>query len=307
MSNVTINLEGIPTLADLPSNLVLFPTDAPSDIAGYYKMVQTISDPDYPEPAVEISTGSITTTNQLIARLATSPGVLSGNPGIINITTIGNIKRTAGSGLADFYFKVFHRDGAGVETLIATSNNTTPVATSTFEQFSAIALLNNGDFAVDDRIVIYYYANRIPSGSNPTYSFQFGGASPVRTYFPVPAANLLNVPLVDQVTEYLDGTDTHVVMIENGKVKSVAPTIQIDSVLISAGDWVPDSGIYKYTYSDAQITDTKVVEIIPANDAYSVVQGIEVLPLTESFNGYVEFYCNNLPTEDFNVTILIRI
>ena len=41
--------------------------------------------------------------------------------------------------------------------------------------------------------------------------------------------------------------------------------------------------------------------------SYSVVQGIEVLPLTESFNGYVEFYCNNQPTEDFNVTILVRI
>jgi hypothetical protein len=70
---------------------------------------------------------------------------------------------------------------------------------------------------------------------------------------------------------------------------------------------VPDAGIFKYTYSDGLITPEKVVEIIPANDAYSVVQGIEVLPLTESFNGYVEFYCNNQPTEDFNVTILVRI
>ena len=96
-------------------------------------------------------------------------------------------------------------------------------------------------------------------------------------------------------------------MIENGKVKSVAPTIQVDNVLISAGDWVPDSGIYKYTYPDPQITETKVVEISPANDAYSIVQGIEVLPLTESFSGYLEFYANNLPTEDFYVTILIRI
>jgi hypothetical protein len=89
--------------------------------------------------------------------------------------------------------------------------------------------------------------------------------------------------------------------------KNLSPTIQIDSVLISAVDWVADSGIYKHTYSDPKITDIKVVEIIPANDAYSIVQGIEVLPLTESFNGYVEFYANNLPTEDFNVTILIRI
>lgn len=109
---------------------------------------------------------------------------------------------------------------------------------------------------------------------------------------------LIDTPTNGQALIFDDATDLW---------KNVSPTIQIDSVLISAGDWAPDAGIYKYTYSDAQITDTKVVEIIPANDAYSIVQGIEVLPLTESFNGYVEFYCNNLPTEDFYVTILIRI
>lgn len=89
--------------------------------------------------------------------------------------------------------------------------------------------------------------------------------------------------------------------------KNASPTIEIDTVTINAGDWVPDAGIFKYTYTNALVTAQKVVEIIPANDAFSIVQGIEVLPLTESFDGYVEFYCNNLPTEDFNVTILVRI
>jgi hypothetical protein len=109
---------------------------------------------------------------------------------------------------------------------------------------------------------------------------------------------LIDTPTNGQALIFDDATDLW---------KNVSPTIQVDSVLISAGDWVPDAGIYKYTYSNAAITDIKVVEIIPANDAYSIVQGIEVLPLTESFNGYVEFYANNLPTEDFYVTILIRI
>lgn len=89
--------------------------------------------------------------------------------------------------------------------------------------------------------------------------------------------------------------------------KNASPTIEIDPVTISAVDWVADSGIYKYTYTDTHIKAINVVEIIPANNAFSIVQGIEVLPLTESFDGYVEFYCNNLPTEDFNVTILVRI
>ena len=142
MATVDINLIGIPTFADLPSNLVLFPTDAPADIPGYFKMVQSMNDPDYPDPAVEFSTPPITTTDMLLARLVSSAGVLAGDIGLININTIGNIRRTSGTGLADFYFKVFHRDFAGIETLIATSGNTTPVATSTFEEFSAIAFLS---------------------------------------------------------------------------------------------------------------------------------------------------------------------
>ena len=307
MATVDINLIGIPTFADLPSNLILYPTDAAADIPGYFKMVTSMLDPDYPEPAIEFSTVPITTTNQLLARLVSSAGLLAGDVGLININTIGNVRRTSGTGLADFYFKVFHRDFLGTETLIATSGNTTPVATNTFEEFSALAFLSSANFEASDTIVIYYYANRIPGGSNPEYQFQFGGASPVRSYFPVPATNLLNVPLVNQVTEYINGNEDDVVMIKNGKVASITPTIVIDPVTINAGDWVPDSGIFKYTYANGLITPEKVVEIIPANDAYSVVQGIEVLPLTESFNGYVEFYCNNQPTEDFNVTILVRI
>lgn len=307
MATVDINLIGIPTFADLPSNLVLFPTDAPADIPGYFKMVQSMNDPDYNNPAIEFSTAPITTTGQLLARLISSAGVLAGDIGLININTIGNVRRTSGTGLADFYFEVYHRDFAGIETLIATSSNTAPVATNTFEEFSALAFLSSANFDASDAIVIYYYANRIPGGSNPEYQFQFGGSQPVRTYLPVPATNLLNVPLVNQVTEYLNGAEDNVVMIKNGKVASIQPTIEINPVTINAGDWVPDAGIFKYTYNDSLITAEKVVEIIPANDAYSVVQGIEVLPLTESFNGYVEMYCNNQPTEDFNVTILVRI
>lgn len=307
MATVDINLNGIPTFADLPSNLVLFPTDAPADIPGYFKMVQSMNDPDYPNPAVEFSVGPITTTDMLLARLVSSAGVLAGDIGLININTVGNIRRTSGTGLADFYFKVFHRDFAGVETLIATSGNTNPVETSTFETFSAMAFLDTANFDASDAIVIYYYANRIPGGSNPEYQFQFGGASPVRTYFPVPASNLLNVPLVNQVTDYINGSDNDVVMIKNGKVASITPTIELDNVTINATDWAPDSGIYKYTFSDPLITAEKVIEIVPANDAYPIVQAIEMLPLTESFAGYVEFYCNNQPQEDFTVNFLIRI
>ena len=178
------------TADQLPSNLNLFATNVSSDIATYFKLVTSIDDPDYNDVAVDIPTGAIATTGQFIAALATTANVLVGNPGIINLLTIGNVRRTSGTGTAEFYYEVYHRDSTGTETLIATSNNTPPVSAAIYTEFLAAALLNNGTFLATDRIVVKYYANRIAGGSNPNYDFQFGGASPVRTTFPVPASNI---------------------------------------------------------------------------------------------------------------------
>jgi len=173
-------------ISDLPSNLIFYATTAVADVSGYFKLVDNVEDVDYDEPAVDVSTGAITTTAQLISSLVSAPGLLTGNPGVINITTVGNIKRISGTGAADFYFSAFHRDVAGVETLVGTSNNSETITNSVYEQFTTTLLWNNGDFIETDRIVLKFYANRIAGGGNPTYNFQFGGDTPVRTIIPVP-------------------------------------------------------------------------------------------------------------------------
>jgi hypothetical protein len=174
------------SLNDLPSNLILYATTAASDIPTYVKLVSSITDPSYNTVAVNVSTGSITTTNQFISALITSPNVIVGNPGVINISTIGNIRRTAGTGDAEFYFEVYKRDSTGTETLITTSGNTPPVFNGVYAQFSATALWNDGTFLSTDRIVLKFYGSRIVGGSAPTYDFQFGGSSPVRSLVPLP-------------------------------------------------------------------------------------------------------------------------
>lgn len=174
------------SLNDLPSNLILYPTTAASDIPTYFKLVSSITDPSFDAVAVNVSTGAITTTSQFISALATSANVIVGNPGVLNISTIGNIRRTAGTGNAEFYFEVWKRDLAGIETLITTSGNTPPVFNGVYAEFSATALWNNGIFVATDRIVLKFYANRIAGGSDPTYDFQFGGSIPVRSLVPLP-------------------------------------------------------------------------------------------------------------------------
>lgn len=174
------------SLNDLPSNLILYATTAASDIPTYVKLVSSITDPSYNTVAVNVSTGSITTTNQFISSLITSTNVIVGNPGVFNITTIGNIRRTAGTGDAEFYFQVYKRDSAGTETLITTSGNTPPVFNGVYAEFSASAIWNDGTFLSTDRIVLKFYGSRIVGGSAPTYNFQFGGTAPVRTLVPIP-------------------------------------------------------------------------------------------------------------------------
>jgi hypothetical protein len=188
------------SLNDLPSNIILYPTTAASDIVGYVKLVQSINDPSYNTVAVDVSTGAITGSAQLVSSLATSANVIVGDPGVFNITTIGQIKRVSGSGTAAFYFEVYKRTIGGVETLIGTSLNTLPVNLSTYVEFSASAIWNDGTFLSTDRIVLKFYGNRIAGGSNPTYNFLFGGSTPVRSLVPIP---LTVVPFItlDEVAD----------------------------------------------------------------------------------------------------------
>jgi len=190
------------SLEDLPSNIIFYPTNAASDVGGYVKIVTSITDPSYNTTAVDISTGAITTTDQLISSLATSANIIVGNPGVFNITTIGNIRRISGTGQASFYFKVYKRTSAGVETLIATSDNTIPVIDSgVYTEFTATAIWNDGVFLDTDRVVMKYYANRISGGSNPTYQFQFGGVTPVRTLVPIPLTVVPLLPIDEPSTD----------------------------------------------------------------------------------------------------------
>jgi len=189
------------TLLDLPSNLILYPTTVASDVSGYVKLVTDIHDPEYNVTAVNVSTGSITTTSQLISSLITVSNLINGNPGVFNISTIGNIRRTTGSGTAEFYFNIYKRDALGVETLIGVSNPTLPSSSAVYAEFNSTAIWDDGIFIDTDRIVLKFYANRISGGSNPTYEFQFGGITPVRTLVPIPLSVVPNNPTLQQVTD----------------------------------------------------------------------------------------------------------
>jgi len=187
------------TSADLPATLDLYATTTASDISGYTVLVRNIADTRYNATAVDISTGVITSVGQLVGSLITDANIISGNPGVFDFKTIGNISRTNGTGQAEFFFRIYKRNLAGTETLIAESDYTLPVTNGGYVEFSATALWNDGIFLDTDRVVLKYYANRLasPVGSDPTYQFQFGGTSPVRSSAAIPTSVMPNIYLRD--------------------------------------------------------------------------------------------------------------
>jgi len=80
---------------------------------------------------------------------------------------------------------------------------------------------------------------------------------------------------------------------------------QITPVTIASSGWSLVSGLYEYTYSNANITSTSVVDVIPSNSTISIVQSAQILPSTLSATGSVKLYSTNLPSADFLVTINI--
>ncbi len=155
-------------------------------------MVTATTDADYDSTAVDIVTPAINQTDQLVSSLIADPNLFVGNPGVVNVTTVGNIAKTVGNknSYANFYFALYKRSEAGTEELLGTSAPTAPVNPdnlNVYQQFSASAVLNNGEFLSTDRLVIKYFANAI-EGTDSQYQFQFGGASPVRTLVPVPVS-----------------------------------------------------------------------------------------------------------------------
>lgn len=251
-----------------PTNLTFFSTTASSDVVGYSKLVISLDDPDYNTTPVDVSTGAITGTSQLIASLVADTGIFAGNPGAINISTIGEIRRTGGSGVAEFYYEVYQRNNLGVETLICTSNKTSPVTTSVYQQFQASALFNNGTWLETDRVVIKYYGDRIPGASNPTYDFLFGGSNPVRTLFPISAQLLLNVPITIGITGVVSGTTDYVLTVDsNGKLAQIDPNLATFTI-----DLIDNSTVDFYAPYDLRINTVTLIngtgiETIEVNNA----------------------------------------
>lgn len=73
------------------------------------------------------------------------------------------------------------------------------------------------------------------------------------------------------------------------------------TVTLIEASWVADSGIFRYTLTDAEITATSLVDVIIGNTSVTIVQAAEVLPSTVANAGSVYIYSTNAPTGDIDI------
>ena len=274
----------------LQAEVQLYATSAASDIATYNALVTTTTDADFDDTAVDVSTGTITTAETLIASLASDPGILEGDVAATTVTTIGNLRRTAGNGAARFWFEVYHRTSPGTETLIGTGNKTEYTDSETYTQFFDSAFLASQTFTSTDRIVLKFYGQA--ESQDVTFDFQFGGTSPIRTLFPVPSSLVPTTSTANTITA--DTTNF------NDKLSGSDTTVQ------AALDTLDDHGHSISEVTDLQTNlDAKLVKADNLSDLANaatartnlgVAIGTDVLAHDANLQGFVDTF--TLPTTD---------
>lgn len=94
--------------------------------------------------------------------------------------------------------------------------------------------------------------------------------------------------------------------IPKGQLQSgIVDVLQVTPVTLTTGGWSLVSGLYEYSYSNSNILDTSIVDVIPANASVSIVKVADIMPATQSFLGYVKIYATNAPTANITVTFNI--
>ena len=250
----------------LSSTLVYYPTDTASGISTYTSLVTSTTDANYDTTAVDIATG-VVTENGFIAGVISAQGTIVGTPGLINIHTVGNIRKTAGNANenAGFYFEVYKYAADTTETLLTTSSTTENVNSASYVEFVADALLPvTATFAETDRFLIKYYADNV--AGSPEYDFQFGGGSPVRTSVPVP---------VDVVPHSNDATDILTDTSAFGGVLSGS-----DSTVQAALDTIDDAFATVATSGDYNdLSNTPSLATVATSGDYTDLSNTPTIPV----------------------------
>ena len=83
-------------------------------------------------------------------------------------------------------------------------------------------------------------------------------------------------------------------------------TSQITSLTLTQTSWTEGTTYWEYVLSNGSITANSIVEIIPDNADYEIIQAAIILPTVDSSAGSVKIYAVNEPADNIGVTINIK-
>lgn len=80
---------------------------------------------------------------------------------------------------------------------------------------------------------------------------------------------------------------------------------QITEIILYTTGWSYVSDFYEYNYDNVLISSSSIVYIIPYNYSIDVIKNCEILPRTDSFDGYVKIYSTYVPSDNIVVDMTI--
>ena len=234
---------------------------------------------------------------------------------------------SSAGGSPSFYTELYKYDGTTF-TLIA-SNSAAPKGitngTSIEPYFSSLAVPET-PLLLTDRLAIRIYVNH--SSKTITLHTQDSHLGQLITTFTTGLVALNG--LTSQVQSFATGTsgtdfaissatDTHTFNLPTASTtnrgalsstdwttfNSKLSVLQVTPITLTTGGWSLVSGLYEYTYSNANILSTSIVDVIPASSTISIVKAADIMPATSSASGSVKIYATNLPTASIIVTFNI--
>jgi hypothetical protein len=288
----------------------------------YYEMNRT--------PILGLGTNfTLTNTNNYIASFLTD----AGDPNLLNIPA-GNwncelyFNVSNNSGNPSFYIELYKYDGVTFTLIASSSTNPEFITNGTQVDLYTTAIpVPQTTLLATDRLAVRVHVNT--SGNRTvTLHTEDNNLCQVITTFST-GLNALN-GLTAQVQNFATGTsgtdfainsvtDTHTFNLptasatNRGALSSADWTtfngkqnrfIQASATLTTAG-WSLVSGLQEQVLSNANITASSSVDIIPNNADIDIVIAAQILPKTDAQSGGVKVYAKNLPTGNIGVTLQI--
>ena len=110
--------------------------------------------------------------------------------------------------------------------------------------------------------------------------------------------------IANKFTGDLDGTANKAIKDGNNNniVNTYMPKVYKNTVTLNPSAWTEENGLYTAQFTDTNITDNYLVNIIISKDSLAIATMANMLSINENYGNYIKLYAQNQPTD--NITLI---